>query len=128
VSSQFKKYFTVVEATALLPRLVSILNRIENAQAGSDDISDEAKAIHHAAGGNGGGKVGSEILQHSARVAKHLEEINDLGVIVKDFQRGLLDFPHVRDGREVFLCWKKGEKEIAFWHELDAGFKGRQPL
>jgi len=57
-----------------------------------------------------------------------LDQIGRLGVIVKDADEGLLDFPHLREDREVFLCWKKGEKEVKFWHELNAGYKGRQPL
>jgi hypothetical protein len=51
-----------------------------------------------------------------------------MGCILKDINTGLVDFPTVRKGREVFLCWQHGEPEIAFWHDVDAGFAGRQPL
>lgn len=128
VNPQFKKYFTVAEANALLPKLVTILDRIRDTQTSLGDISDKAAAIHRAVGGNGGGDGGPQILDRSARVAKYLKEITELGVLVKDLESGLLDFPHLREGREVFLCWKKGENKISFWHELDSGFKGRKPL
>ena len=124
----FKKYFTIEQATGLLPVLTSLLERIKEAQCGLGQITQEAQKIHSAAGGNGGGEHSTELLERSAIVAKYLQQINELGVQIKDLDIGLFDFPHIRDGREVFLCWKKGEKKIAFWHELDEGFQGRQPL
>ena len=51
-----------------------------------------------------------------------------MGVQVKDFDRGLLDFPHILDGREVFLCWELDEDDIEFWHDIDAGYAGRERL
>jgi len=57
-----------------------------------------------------------------------LEEIQDLGVVVKDLDTGLVDFPSVREGRDVLLCWRLGEDEVAFWHGYDDGFAGRQPI
>lgn len=125
---RFKKHFTLDEAVALLPRLVSILNRIETFQDELECVSEKVSRIHHAAGGNGGGDGSAELLDHTARVASSLQEITELGVVVKDIGQSIIDFPHLRDGREVFLCWKKGEKTIKFWHEINTGFKGRQPL
>ena len=125
---RFKKHFTLDEAVALLPRLVSILNRIEMFQAELESVTEKVARIHHAAGGNGGGDGSAELLDHTARVTNSLQEITDLGLLVKDIGKCIIDFPHLRDGREVFLCWKKGEKTIDFWHEVNTGFKGRQPL
>ena len=58
----------------------------------------------------------------------NFDQIQDLGVLVKDINLGLLDFPALREGQEVYLCWQYGEGEIAFWHEVEAGFAGRQPI
>jgi hypothetical protein len=57
-----------------------------------------------------------------------LEDLEKRSIIVRDLERGLVDFPALRDGREVFLCWEEGEPDIAYWHDLDAGYAGRQPL
>jgi hypothetical protein len=57
-----------------------------------------------------------------------VEELHALGVILRDVEHGIVDFPHLRDGREVFLCWKLGEERISYWHELDSGFNARKPL
>ena len=125
---QFKKHFTVEEANDLLPRLVALLNRIEDVEAELRPASKKISRIHRSAGGNGGGEGGIELLDHSNRIADLLRQIAATGVVVKDANQGILDFPHLRENREVFLCWKKGEKEVGFWHELDKGFKERRPL
>ncbi len=59
---------------------------------------------------------------------QRIAEIDELGITVKDLDMGLIDFPCLRDGREVYLCWKLGEPGIDWWHEIDAGYAGRQPL
>ncbi len=124
----FKKHFTVGEANELIPTLLTILHRIETVYEILDNHSKALTAIHEARGDNGGGKGGIELLAVTAEIAKQVQKIHDLGVLVKDPRLGLLDFPHLRDGREVFLCWEKGEKAVEFWHDLDAGYQGRQPL
>lgn len=62
------------------------------------------------------------------RLAELREELEDVGCELKDFEMGLVDFPSIRNGREVCLCWKLGEESVAHWHETDAGFTGRKPL
>ena len=57
-----------------------------------------------------------------------LAELEAMEIVLRDLERGLVDFPALREGREVYLCWVEGEDEIGFWHELDAGFVGRQPI
>jgi hypothetical protein len=66
--------------------------------------------------------------QEAEAVAAAVEELNRLGVLVKDLDRGLVDFPALRQGEEVLLCWQVGEDTVAFWHGLDEGFAGRKPL
>jgi hypothetical protein len=72
--------------------------------------------------------VNAELTRRAAELAGALEEIQDLGVVVKDLDTGLVDFPSVREGRDVLLCWRLGEDEVAFWHGYDDGFAGRQPI
>ena len=69
-----------------------------------------------------------EVQELAAEIDGYIGELTDLGVEFKDYERGLVDFPGERDGRPVYLCWQLGEPEVRFWHELDAGFQGRQPL
>ncbi len=78
--------------------------------------------------GNGGGKASSEYGLEGYRLYLAVERIRELGVVLKDLDMGLLDFPHERDGRVVFLCWHPPEERVAYWHDLDAGYAGRQPI
>jgi hypothetical protein len=77
---------------------------------------------------NGGGRAGSEYGVEAYNLYLAVERIRELGVILKDLDEGLLDFPHEREGRVVFLCWHPPEERVAFWHEIEAGYAGRQPL
>jgi hypothetical protein len=80
------------------------------------------------AAGNGGSQAASEAVVEFNRFDALVRQVQALGAELKDLNTGLLDFPSLRDGREVYLCWRHGEDDIHFWHELDAGFAGRQPL
>lgn len=87
---------------------------------------DEAR---NARRGNGGGTAGSgDYALANARFQAILHEIAEAGIQIKDVDRGLVDFPHLRDDREVFLCWQLGEDTISYWHEIETGFAGRQLL
>ena len=78
--------------------------------------------------GNGGNRTLSGMIQNFERLDALVHQILDTGVQIKDINSGLLDFSALKDGREVYLCWMYGEGDIAFWHEVDAGFAGRQPI
>ncbi|HJZ67105.1 MAG TPA: DUF2203 domain-containing protein, partial [Blastocatellia bacterium] len=86
------------------------------------------RAREKAADGGGGSPLGPVYLVHLIAFSEAVQEIEYLGVHVKDFRSGLVDFPYDRNGRIVYLCWKPDEEEIGWWHETDAGFAGRQPL
>jgi len=73
-------------------------------------------------------EVEAELERDNDRLHEYVQELRDLGVEPKNVLEGLLDFPSVVDGRQVYLCWKLGEPEVLYWHEMDAGFLGRQPL
>jgi hypothetical protein len=121
------RHFTLDEATAMLPwahvRLQRIRDAIEHlATAGVREAL--TKAVEATAGGYPGREAAAATL--SLNLA--LFELQGAGIVVRDPGRGLIDFPAVRDGREVYLCWLDGEDEIGYWHEPDAGFAGRRPL
>ena len=84
--------------------------------------------ILEASTGNGGGRAGSEYGAEAYNLYLAVERIRELGVVLKDLDMGLLDFPHEREGRIVFLCWHPPEERVAYWHDLDAGYGGREPL
>ena len=80
------------------------------------------------AAGNGGSQSASKVVREFERLDAFVRQVQDTGVIFKDINVGLLDFPAMKDCREVYLCWKYGEDDIAFWHEVEAGYAGRQSI
>ena len=124
----FERLFTVEEANALLPTLQEILADVATHRDALREKAPHMEPILRAAIGNGGGRAGSEYGVEAYRLYLDIERIRQLGVVLKDLDMGLLDFPHERDGRVVFLCWHPPEESIMFWHDLDAGYAGRQPL
>ena len=124
----FEKLFTVEEANALLPRLREILDEAALHRDALHEKAPHMEPILRAAIGNGGGKAGREYGLEAYNLSRTVERIRELGVVLKDLDVGLLDFPHEREGRVVFLCWHPPEERVAYWHDLDAGYAGRQPL
>ena len=124
----FQKLFTVEEANALLPRLREILDEVALHRDALRERAPHMQPILAAAIGNGGGRAGSEYGVEAYSLYLAIERISELGVVLKDLDMGLLDFPHERGGRVVFLCWHPPEESVEYWHELDAGYAGRQPL
>ena len=124
------KLFTIQEANALLPSVRAILARIQRAHRALAEYRDEArKAAEAAEQGGGGIENGVAYAFVLTELTTHMSELDTLGVQLKDFERGLVDFPSLRDGRVVLLCWQMGEgDELEWWHDVDAGFAGRTPL
>ena len=124
------KIFTVQEANALLPNVRIILAGIQRAHRRLSHYRDEAKKASEAAERGGGGiEDGPAYASVLTELTVQLAELESLGVQLKDFERGLVDFPSLRDGRVVLLCWQMGEgDELEWWHDVDAGFAGRTPL
>jgi hypothetical protein len=122
-----ERHFTREEANALLPQLTAMLGQLREAK---DDLTDaEAhEALSEAAPSNGGGEEGKQVGVGFLEVRRLLETIEQSGIVLRDIDRGLIDFPAVMDGREVYLCWELGEDEVSFWHDLETGFDGREPL
>ena len=124
----YQKHFTLAEARALLPELRKIF---QDALRRRDQIHQTEKQLGRQVkktGGDAGGDSLHSLLFDYAQMGDQMRRIEKLGVVVKDFDRGLLDFPHLREGREVFLCWELEEDDIEFWHDLDTGHAGRERL
>ncbi|MBD0253972.1 MAG: DUF2203 domain-containing protein [Rubrobacter sp.] len=124
----FERLFTVEEANALIPTLRGILDELALHRDALRERAPDMQPILEASTGNGGGRVGSEYSAETYNLYLTVERIRKLGVVLKDLDMGLLDFPHEREGRIVFLCWHPPEENVAYWHDLDAGYAGRQPL
>ncbi|HEX2271223.1 MAG TPA: DUF2203 domain-containing protein [Pyrinomonadaceae bacterium] len=124
------KLFTIQEANALLPNVKSILAQIQRAHRAVTRFREEAKQASVAAEQGGGGIAdGVAYAALLTELTSRMSELEGLGVQLKDFERGLVDFPSLRDGRVVLLCWQMGEgDELEWWHDVDAGFAGRTPL
>ena len=124
------KLFTVDEANALLPSVKKIVSRIQRSHKSVSRYREVAKKAAEAAEHGGGGiDQGVHYAAVLTQLTLALADLEALGVQLKDFERGLVDFPSLRDGRMVLLCWQMGEgDEVEWWHDLDAGFAGRTPL
>ena len=124
------KLFTIQEANALLPNVRTIVTKIQRAHRKVARFRDDAKKAAEAAEQGGGGlSQGIAYATALTELTVQTSELEALGVQLKDFERGLVDFPSLRDGRFVLLCWQLGEcDELEWWHDVDAGFAGRTPL
>lgn len=124
------KIFTVEEANETLAVVRPMLLKIQEYHLGINEYRDSAKAAANSAQFGGGGmEGGSHYVKMLYELGKLTLEIDAFGVQLKDYARGLIDFPSMRDGRLVLLCWQLGEgTEIEWWHDLETGFAGRKPL
>jgi|SRR5206468_5360329 len=124
---RFKKHYTLQEARALLPQVRQWLAELNGALQ-RVVRHDERVAGELAAGADLGGDAVNEWLRSLVRFQKLLLQFHKREIQIKDPQRGLIDFPAILGGREVFLCWEQDEDDIEYWHDLDAGYAGREKL
>jgi hypothetical protein len=122
------KHFTPEEANQALPRVRSLVAQILEAREKIVANYPELEPVFNHAVGNGGSKKASDMIEEFKRIEANVKALQDLGVVLKDLSTGLLDFPSLRDGREVYLCWKYNEPQVEYWHDLNSGFAGRQSL
>ncbi|HZS75719.1 MAG TPA: DUF2203 domain-containing protein [Ktedonobacteraceae bacterium] len=127
-------YFTREEAEALLPQITPILLRIQERRQAMLQAEEELGALRMQAQNNGH-HLHDRIVGLQRELAEHLQELQALveelrlfGCELKDPDMGLIDFLSLRNGKEIYLCWHLGEERINYWHYLDTGFAGRQPL
>jgi hypothetical protein len=130
-----ERVFTPEEANALLNELRPLVEGLVGAKRMLDEAQEERDDVARRIAGNGGGIPPAELAALDAAVdtaaaelASAIGKVQALGVLVKDLDSGLVDFPAKRDGEDILLCWQLGEEEVAFWHGLEDGFAGRQPL
>ncbi len=134
-TSESRKYFTVEQANAMLPLVRAIVKDLADL---SREVIDRRERLSHLLSGRNGQstdvyreelvQIEEELEKDGQRLREYVEELKRLGVEPKNGPEGLVDFPTLVDGREAYLCWKLGEPEVLFWHELEAGFAGRQSL
>ena len=110
--------------------LPEVTDRIARLRSARERLTDEEAraALAGAATGNGGGEPGKVVSEAFLELRTTLTELQEMEIVLRDLDRGLVDFPALRDGREVYLCWEEGEDEVAYWHDRDTGYGGRQPL
>lgn len=124
------KLFTLEEANELLPAAREIVRRIRQTHLRiTRDREAAMRASEAAATGGGGMWGGAEYADALLQLAEQTSALTALGVQLKDYERGLIDFPSLHEGRVVLLCWQMGEGDsIEWWHDIETGFAGRQPL
>ena len=127
MSHQFTKHYSREEANALLPQIRLWLQQLEVLRASLRKHDQRVESLLEA-GTDRGGPTVNDWVRTMADIQHVMEEFRRREIFVKDADRGLIDFPAIMGGREVFLCWEKGEEDIEFWHDLDTGFGGRERL
>jgi hypothetical protein len=125
VTAHHSRHYSLEEATALLPRVAELLATMRDAR---DRLGDSEARAALAEASNGGGEPGKVVSGGFLELRESMLELREREIVLRDLDRGLIDFPALRDGREIYLCWEEGEPEIGFWHEPEAGFAGRRPL
>jgi hypothetical protein len=122
-----ERHFTAEEANALLPQVEPMLVALRDARDRLTD-SELHEALSDASPANGGGEPGRQVGEAFLKVRSLLAELQGIGLVLRDLDRGLVDFPAILDGQEAYLCWELGEDEIGYWHDLESGYGGRRPL
>lgn len=127
MSHRFRKHYTIAEARALLPQLREWLTELNQLRRRLRQMDERLSQMV-----SGGADVGGESVHTHLKLLSHfqdmLREFKEREIQIKDLERGLIDFPSIMSGREVFLCWEMDDDDIEFWHELDAGYAGRERL
>lgn len=124
---QFTKHYSVEEAEEMIPQLRLWLTELRRHRDQLQTVDGRLGQLM-AAGGDSGGNLVNDSVRHIAGVQKYLAYFRDLELQIKDIDRGLVDFPAIVAGREVYLCWEQDEESIEFWHDLESGFAGRARL
>ena len=122
------RYFTLQEANETLKTIRPLMETIQTIRQGILASQPEVWPVVERSAGNGGSQRASKLVREFERLDALVHQIQDTGALFKDINLGLLDFLTLKDGHEVYLCWKYGEGDIAFWHEIEAGYTGRQPI
>lgn len=128
------RQFTVEEANSLLPTVSAIMSDLRDQYARVTSLTDEIAEFEVRALGNGHGEDApvfhpdQDVQKIRAEMRERLLLLQGMGIVVKDIEHGIVDFPARMFGREVYLCWRLGEDAVAHWHDVETGFAGRQLL
>ncbi len=120
-----ERSFTVAEAEAELDQLRERLPRLRDARR---RLIETSTRIREAVATDGGGVAGSDWFEAQQVLKAEVIYLAERGILLKDPETGLVDFPADREGRTVYLCWRLGEERVAWYHEVTSGFSGRRPL
>lgn len=130
-----ERHFTPEEANSVLERVRPVAESLVAHRRAFTVAAARRARLSQRISGNGGdfdpqepSELDEQLEREAEAVARAVDELQRLGVLVKDLDRGLVDFPALRGGEEVLLCWQVGEDEVAFWHGVEEGFAGRKPL
>jgi hypothetical protein len=121
-------YFTLEEANRVVGQVKFLMKRILEIRREVLEHHPELLPVLQNIGKNGGSRVASQLVDQFRLLESLVGEIQATGALVKDINTGLLDFPSLRDGHEVYLCWQYGEDTIQYWHETNAGYSERKPF
>jgi hypothetical protein len=124
---EHSRHYSLEEASALLPWVEEQLRRMRSARDRLGDAEARA-ALAEAGQGNGGGMPGRVVSEGFLELREAMLGLREREIVLRDLDRGLIDFPSLRGDREVYLCWEEGEDEIGFWHDPETGFAGRRPV
>ena len=122
------RIFTLAEAQGLIPKLRSLLQEMTEPWNRIQELNPEIQKARENAPFDGYSKSGVEYVESVSQLMLLIHQIKEMGVLLKDANKGLCDFPYRRQGRIVYLCWQLGEDRIEYWHDIESGFAGRQPL
>ena len=128
-------FFTIDEAQENVQWLAETFKGIGPLRKQASTLHDEIRLLVDRMGGNGGRKshdhlvkLNNDMQEVSSQIEQVVDSISQRGILVKSVDPGLVDFPYNRDGHEVYLCWKEGEDQIRYWHNIESGFAGRKPI
>jgi hypothetical protein len=127
MAHRFEKHYTREEAQALLPKVRQWLEQLGELRLALEH-NDQRLAGLMASGQDLGGDLVNNSVKVLGKMKELLEEFHEREIFIKDLGRGLIDFPALIGGKEVFLCWEKDEEDIEFWHDIDSGYAGRERL
>ena len=122
------KFFSVEEANAYIPQLLIDIPRIQILMKSLTDEYLDVDKARKKVQMNGGSMQGADYLNCILKINYLTDELESKGCVLKGIEHGLVDFPSLRDGKEVYLCWKNPEQQIEYWHDIQSGFTGRQRI
>jgi len=121
------RHYSLEEANAAIEWVEDCLRRLRSAKSNLGD-KEAREALSEATPTNGGGEPGKVVSEAFLDLRTALVDLRERDIVLRDLDRGLVDFPSISGDEEIYLCWEEGEAEIGFWHDLETGFAGRRPL